>query len=104
MNPLRTFLRPPTVRPGLAAPVTIDPLRTFLRPPTVRPGLPAPVTIDPLRTFLRAPTIRPGLAALVAVVIAALLATASATVPVTRRPQLLLLSEGQETHMRLTAY
>src|SRR5439155_1546200 len=104
MNPLRTFLRPPTVRPGLAAPVTIDPLRTFLRPPTVRPGLAAPVTIDPLRTFLRPPTVRPGLAAVVAVVIAALLATACATVPVTGRHQLLLLSEGQETQMGLTAY
>ncbi len=82
MNPLRTFLRPPTVRAGLAAVVTIDPLRTFLRPPTVRPGLAAPV----------------------AVVIAALLATACATVPVTGRHQLLLLSEGQETQMGLTAY
>src|SRR5437773_8570652 len=104
MNPLRTFLRPPTVRPGLAAPVTVDPLRTFLRPPTIRAGLAAVVIIDPLRTFLRPPTVRPGLAAVVAVVIAALLATACVTVPVTGRHQLLLLSEGQETQMGLTAY
>src|SRR5438132_1025261 len=57
--------------------------------------------MNPLRTFLRPPTVRPGLAALVTVV---LVATACATVPVTGRHQLLLLSEGQETQMGLTAY
>ena len=59
--------------------------------------------MNPLRTFLRPPTVRPGLAAPVTVVIAALVATACATVPVTGRHQLLLLSEGQETQMGLTA-
>jgi len=57
--------------------------------------------MNPLRTFLRPPTVRPGLAASVTVV---LVATACATVPVTGRHQLLLLSEGQETQMGLTAY
>src|SRR5438132_9163762 len=105
MNPLRTLLRPPAVRAGLAAPATMNPLRTLLRPPAVRAGLAAPATMNPLRTLLRPPAVRAGLAAPATIVLAALATTIScATVPGTGRHQLLLLSEGQEVQMGLDAY
>src|SRR5207245_1666370 len=61
--------------------------------------------MNPLRTLLRPPTVRAGLAAPVTIVLAALVAMVScATVPLTGRHQLLLLSEGQEVQMGLDAY
>ena len=61
--------------------------------------------MNPLRTLLRPPTVRAGLAAPATIVFAALVAMVScATVPLTGRHQLLLLSEGQEVQMGLDAY
>src|SRR2546430_6861703 len=61
--------------------------------------------MNPLRPLLRPPTVRAGLAAPVTIVLAALVAMVScATVPLTGRHQLLLLSEGQEVQMGLDAY
>src|SRR5438132_793714 len=61
--------------------------------------------MNPLRTLLRPPTVRAGLAAPVTIVLAALVAMVScATVPLTGRHQLLLLSEGQEVQMGLDPY
>src|SRR5207245_9593357 len=61
--------------------------------------------MKPLPTVLRPPRVRAGLAAPVTIVLAALGAMVScATVPLTGRHQLLLLSEGQEVQMGLDAY